>query len=448
MTSGQVASITRRPRAGRVRVHRRRDAVRREDDRRALRHVVLGVDEDRAAPGQLGHHVTVVDDLLAHVDGLAGGQLERPLDGLDGAVDAGAVAARGSEEEATWVPRRGVYPGAVRAPSRPIRGTSGDGGHHRGTHGLGCERCRASTPGSRDQSGSQSSSSSRSSRSPLVALATSVVAADRAAACAARAPLADGAHVLAAGTRRRGGIGAIAVLAESRIWPSSRAPWRSSPRCRSRGSALLRREHGALVGGNAAVSEARGAARAALRALVAATRLAERLDGALVAGRDRPAAVRRRPRARCPTPSSRSSPATSRTRARSSTCRSAPASSVRSAPPGRRRRRTVASDVSAAEVVLRALASEAALGVERLHGRQRRRGRDPPPRRHRRAGRRGCAVPTTRSAPCHLAAQAAGSELGARYATIEATGVHATFTLDGDRAASTSWSSRSTAGGR
>ena len=41
VTSGQVASITLCPSARRVRVHRRRDAVRREDDGRALRHVGL-----------------------------------------------------------------------------------------------------------------------------------------------------------------------------------------------------------------------------------------------------------------------------------------------------------------------------------------------------------------------------------------------------------------------
>ena len=44
------------------------------------------------------HDVLVVDDLLAHVDGRPV-QLERALDGLDGTVDAGAVAARGGEQE-------------------------------------------------------------------------------------------------------------------------------------------------------------------------------------------------------------------------------------------------------------------------------------------------------------------------------------------------------------
>ena len=60
--------------------------------------VVELVDEDRAALAQLLHDVLVVHDLLAHVDRRAV-ELERALDGLHGAVDAGAVAARGGEEE-------------------------------------------------------------------------------------------------------------------------------------------------------------------------------------------------------------------------------------------------------------------------------------------------------------------------------------------------------------
>ena len=60
--------------------------------------VVELVDEDRAALAQVLDDVLVVHDLLAHVDRRAV-QLERALDGLDGAVDAGAVAARGREQE-------------------------------------------------------------------------------------------------------------------------------------------------------------------------------------------------------------------------------------------------------------------------------------------------------------------------------------------------------------
>ena len=85
-------------------MHRRRDAVRREDDRLALRHLVLVVDEDRAARLEVAHDVEVVDDLLAHVDGRPV-QLERALDRLDRPLDA----RRSS---------RAARPGAPSAPSR------------------------------------------------------------------------------------------------------------------------------------------------------------------------------------------------------------------------------------------------------------------------------------------------------------------------------------------
>ena len=99
----------RHERAGRVdhvvaelgggRVHGRRDAVRRVDDRRALRRLRLGVDEDRAARLEIADDVDVVDDLLAHVDRRAV-VVERQLDRLDGALDPGAVAAGRGEEHA------------------------------------------------------------------------------------------------------------------------------------------------------------------------------------------------------------------------------------------------------------------------------------------------------------------------------------------------------------
>ena len=76
---------------------RRRHSVRAEDDVRARRHLVDLVDEDRAGRFELGHHVDVVDDLLAHVDGRAEA-LERLLDRDDRAVDARAVPARGGEQ--------------------------------------------------------------------------------------------------------------------------------------------------------------------------------------------------------------------------------------------------------------------------------------------------------------------------------------------------------------
>ena len=69
-----------------------------EDHGLALRHLGLLLDEHGAALTQLLDHVLVVDDLLAHVDRRSV-QLERALDGLYGAVDAGAVAARCGEQQ-------------------------------------------------------------------------------------------------------------------------------------------------------------------------------------------------------------------------------------------------------------------------------------------------------------------------------------------------------------
>ena len=98
MTSGQVASIVRRLRDAEFSWTAGDDAVGGEDDDRALRHLGLLLDEDRPARGQLLDHVLVVDDLLADVDGGAV-ELQRALDRLHGAVDAGAVAAGGGEED-------------------------------------------------------------------------------------------------------------------------------------------------------------------------------------------------------------------------------------------------------------------------------------------------------------------------------------------------------------
>jgi hypothetical protein len=72
--------------------------VGREDDRLPLGHLRLLLDEDRPAVAELLDHVLVVDDLLAHVDGRSV-QLECALDGLDGPVDARAVAARRREQQ-------------------------------------------------------------------------------------------------------------------------------------------------------------------------------------------------------------------------------------------------------------------------------------------------------------------------------------------------------------
>jgi hypothetical protein len=85
------------PRLG-VLVHGRGDAVGGEDDHLSLRHLGLLLDEDRAPLGELLDDVLVVDDLLADVDGGAVA-VERPFDRLDGTVDAGAVAARGGQQD-------------------------------------------------------------------------------------------------------------------------------------------------------------------------------------------------------------------------------------------------------------------------------------------------------------------------------------------------------------
>ncbi len=84
--------------AGGLRAHRRRDAVRREDDRRTLGDLTELVDEDRPAPLEAGDDVLVVHDLPADVDGCAvlG---ERQLDDLDRAFHPGTERARRSEHD-------------------------------------------------------------------------------------------------------------------------------------------------------------------------------------------------------------------------------------------------------------------------------------------------------------------------------------------------------------
>jgi hypothetical protein len=104
VTSGQVASMVCRPRtaasawtAGET--PWAEDAVGGEHRDRAFGdRVVELLDEHRAALAQLLDHVLVVDDLLADVDRRAV-QLEGALDALDGAIDAGAVAARSGEQQ-------------------------------------------------------------------------------------------------------------------------------------------------------------------------------------------------------------------------------------------------------------------------------------------------------------------------------------------------------------
>jgi hypothetical protein len=75
-----------------------RDTVGREHERRAGRHVRLGLDEDRPALLQLPHHMGVVDDLLAHVDGRSV-QGQRTFHRLDGAFDPSAISPRRCEQD-------------------------------------------------------------------------------------------------------------------------------------------------------------------------------------------------------------------------------------------------------------------------------------------------------------------------------------------------------------
>ena len=78
--------------------YRGRDAVRGEDDRRPLGHLVHRVDEDGAARLQLPHDMGVVDDLLPDVDG-GPVERERAPDGLDGPLDTGAIPPRRGQKD-------------------------------------------------------------------------------------------------------------------------------------------------------------------------------------------------------------------------------------------------------------------------------------------------------------------------------------------------------------
>ena len=99
---------------GRLRVHRRRDAVGGEHHGLALRHLVELLDEDRTARLEVGHDVLVVHDLLAHVDRRAV-EVQRLLDRDHRPVDAGAVAARRREQHGA-VRRCAGIPRSVRGP--------------------------------------------------------------------------------------------------------------------------------------------------------------------------------------------------------------------------------------------------------------------------------------------------------------------------------------------
>ena len=79
-------------------LHRGRHAVRGEDHRGAVRHLVELVDEHRAELAQPVDHVHVVHHLVTHVDRRAE-QRDGALDDVDGAIDAGAEATGIGEQD-------------------------------------------------------------------------------------------------------------------------------------------------------------------------------------------------------------------------------------------------------------------------------------------------------------------------------------------------------------
>ena len=72
--------------------------MRGEDDRLPLGDLGLLIDEHGSARLEIADDVQVVDDLLADVDGRPV-QVERLLDGLDGALDPGAIATGRREQD-------------------------------------------------------------------------------------------------------------------------------------------------------------------------------------------------------------------------------------------------------------------------------------------------------------------------------------------------------------
>ena len=106
-TSGQVASTKLEPRCSADGGHRLRHAMRREHHRPVVGHFVQFVDEHRAKAAQPVDDELVVDDLVADIDRRPE-PLDRQLDDLDGAVDAGAEAARGGDQDVKGWRGRGI----------------------------------------------------------------------------------------------------------------------------------------------------------------------------------------------------------------------------------------------------------------------------------------------------------------------------------------------------
>ncbi len=97
VTSGQVASNTRSPRASASSRTARETPCAEKITVAPSGTCVEFVDEDRSAFAQSAHDVLVVDDLVAHVDRCTE-VLDRALDDLDRTIDAGAEAARLGEQ--------------------------------------------------------------------------------------------------------------------------------------------------------------------------------------------------------------------------------------------------------------------------------------------------------------------------------------------------------------
>ena len=139
VTSGQVASMTRRPRCGRLRRAPRRDAVRGENDRAAPAGTSSS-SSTKTAPrrSRSADDVGVVHDLPAHVDRGAV-PVQRPLDDLDRPLDAGAERPRRGEQHLAGASggrrpvlqrraRRGAaYGSAARPPSAVSRAAAAGG---------------------------------------------------------------------------------------------------------------------------------------------------------------------------------------------------------------------------------------------------------------------------------------------------------------------------------
>ena len=69
-----------------------------EHQRGARRHIGEILDKHRTLGAQVIHHIFVVDNFVAHINRRAM-KFQRPLDDLDGAIHAGAKAARIGQQD-------------------------------------------------------------------------------------------------------------------------------------------------------------------------------------------------------------------------------------------------------------------------------------------------------------------------------------------------------------